>query len=367
MSDAEVLISIRNVSKSFGPFVAVEDVSLDIRQGEFFSLLGASGSGKTTLLRMLAGLEGTTHGEILIQGQPMSAEPPYRRPVGMVFQNYAIFPHLDVRRNVAYGLRKRGLTKAKRDAMVDEMLDLVQLPGYGSRKPDQLSGGQRQRVALARALILRPQVLLLDEPLGALDKQLRDQMQLELRRLQRAVDITFVFVTHDQEEALTLSDRVAVMADGRVLQVDTPDDLYERPKSRQIARFVGTMNFLRAQVATINGGTATLDVEGLGRRNVAIERCPQGGSHDISVAIRPEKFALHTVAPETAAAMVSGIVEARVYLGERSHFNVRIDGCDQPIAVSMQNPSLRHEGLPTEGGRVWLTCEDEALIPLDPE
>lgn len=367
MSSNEVLISIRNVRKSFGAFVAVDDVSLDIRQGEFFSLLGASGSGKTTLLRMLAGLEGTTQGEIFIQDQPMSQVPPYRRPVGMVFQNYAIFPHLDVRRNIAYGLRKQGLSQARRDALVDEMLDLVQLPGYGSRKPHQLSGGQRQRVALARALILRPQVLLLDEPLGALDKQLRDQMQLELRRLQRAVGITFVFVTHDQEEALTLSDRIAVMADGRVLQVDTPDGLYEAPQSRRVARFVGTMNFLRARVVSRADQAATLDVEGLGRRTVAISRCAGGGTPDISIAIRPEKFALHAVAPETATAVVSGTIEARVYLGERSHYHVKVDGCDQPIAVSTQNTSLRHEGQPMEGRRVWLTWEDEALIPLDPE
>lgn len=367
MSSAEVLISIRKVCKSFGTFVAVDDVSLDIRQGEFFSLLGASGSGKTTLLRMLAGLEGTTQGEILINGEPMSQVPPYRRPVGMVFQNYAIFPHLDVRRNIAYGLRKQGLSQARRDAMVDEMLDLVQLPGYGARKPHQLSGGQRQRVALARALILRPQVLLLDEPLGALDKQLRDQMQLELRRLQRAVGITFVFVTHDQEEALTLSDRIAVMADGRVLQVDTPDGLYEKPISRRVARFVGTMNFLRARVMARAGDHVTLEVEGLGHRSVATSLCTQGDDREICVAIRPEKFTLHPSAPETAAATVSGTIEARVYLGERSHYHVRIDGCDQPIAVSTQNTSVRHDGAPMEGRRVWLTWEDEALIPMDPE
>ena len=215
-------ISIRNVGKSFGSFRAIDSISMDIQQGEFFSLLGASGCGKTTLLRMLAGFETPSQGEIFIDGQPMSDVPPFERPVNMVFQNYAIFPHLNVRDNIAYGLRKQRLPKAKRNAMVDEMLDLVQLAGYGDRKADELSGGQRQRVALARALILKPKVLLLDEPLGALDKQLREQMQLELRRLQRSVGITFVFVTHDQEEALTLSDRIAVMQGGDVLQVDTP-------------------------------------------------------------------------------------------------------------------------------------------------
>ena len=211
---SDAFISIRNVDKFFGKFQAIDDVSIDIGHGEFFSLLGSSGCGKTTLLRTLAGFENPSSGEIYIDGQPMSEVPPHMRPVNMVFQSYAIFPHLNVRDNIAYGLRKQKLPKAKRYEMVDEMLDLIALPGYGDRKANELSGGQRQRIALARALILRPKVLLLDEPLGALDKQLREQMQLELRALQRTVGITFVFVTHDQEEALTLSDRIAVMSTG---------------------------------------------------------------------------------------------------------------------------------------------------------
>ncbi|MDA0962012.1 MAG: ABC transporter ATP-binding protein, partial [Proteobacteria bacterium] len=198
MTNSDAFISIRNVQKFFGTFQAIESVSMDIGQGEFFSLLGASGCGKTTLLRMLAGFEDTSAGEIYIDGQPMSDVPPHQRPVNMVFQSYAIFPHLNVRDNIAYGLRKRKLTRDQRYEMVDEMLDLIKLQGYGTRKANELSGGQRQRIALARALILRPKVLLLDEPLGALDKQLREQMQLELRALQRQVGISFVFVTHDQ-------------------------------------------------------------------------------------------------------------------------------------------------------------------------
>ena len=232
MNGNDAYISIRNVSKFFGTFQAINDVSLDIAGGEFFSLLGASGSGKTTLLSMLAGFEPATKGDIFIDGQSMNSVPPNHRPVNTVFQNYAIFPHLNVRDNIAYGLRKAQLSRAKRYEMVDEMLELIKLPGYGTRKAHQLSGGQRQRIALARALILRPKVLLLDEPLGALDKQLREQMQLELRALQRKVGITFVFVTHDQEEALALSDRIAVMQGGRGLQVDTPAGLYESPNSR---------------------------------------------------------------------------------------------------------------------------------------
>ncbi|MEO1471689.1 MAG: ATP-binding cassette domain-containing protein, partial [Pseudomonadota bacterium] len=239
-------------------------------EGEFFSLLGASGCGKTTLLRMLAGFETPTSGEIWIDGQPMSAVPPFERPVNMVFQNYAIFPHLNVRDNIAYGLRKARLPRATRHAMVDEMLDLVQLRGYGDRRAHQLSGGQRQRIALARALILKPKVLLLDEPLGALDKQLREQMQIELRRLQRTVGITFVFVTHDQEEALALSDRIAVMAGGAVLQIDTPDGLYERPRTREVASFIGTMNFLEGRVLSRASGHARL-----GSRRSARSRCPR--------------------------------------------------------------------------------------------
>ena len=256
MTGSNAFISIRNVSKFFGTFQAIDDVSMDIGQGEFFSLLGASGCGKTTLLRMLAGFESTSRGEIFIDGQAMSDVPPHHRPVNMVFQNYAIFPHLNVRDNIAYGLRRLRLARAKRDELVDEMLDLIKLPGYGSRKANELSGGQRQRIALARALILRPKVLLLDEPLGALDKQLREQMQLELRALQRQVGITFVFVTHDQHEALSMADRLAVFNEGRIAQIGTPQDIYDRPKTRFVADFVGSSNVLPPDLTRALGGPA---------------------------------------------------------------------------------------------------------------
>ena len=273
-------ISIRNVNKFFGSFQAIDNVSMDIGQGEFFSLLGASGCGKTTLLRMLAGFESTSDGEILIDGQPSADVPPHHRPVNMVFQSYAIFPHLNVADNIAYGLRKQRLSKEKKKEMVDEMLELIKLPGYGARKANELSGGQRQRIALARALILRPKVLLLDEPLGALDKQLREQMQLELRALQRQVGITFVFVTHDQEEALTLSDRIAVMSGGKVLQVDTPEGLYEAPKTREVASFIGNMNFFQGTVRRNGSNETAIETQGLGNIPISLDKVTKpAGDH----------------------------------------------------------------------------------------
>ena len=246
MSDP--IISFQGVSKRFGQVTAVDNTSFDIQRGEVFSLLGPSGCGKTTLLRMVAGFEVPSAGEIMIDGQPMSATPPNHRPVNMVFQNYAIFPHLNVRNNIAFGMRKAGLTRAELDKRIDEALELIKLPGYGSRGADELSGGQRQRVALARALIKQPKVLLLDEPLGALDKKLREQMQIELRQLQQQIGITFLFVTHDQEEALTLSDRIAVMSEGAVMEIASPGQLYESPGSPFVADFIGSMNFFEGEI-----------------------------------------------------------------------------------------------------------------------
>jgi spermidine/putrescine ABC transporter ATP-binding subunit len=351
------MIVIQNVSKSFGRVQAVRDVSLDIKAGEFFSLLGASGSGKTTLLRMIAGFEGVSSGKILIDGQEMQEFPPHLRPVNMVFQNYAIFPHLNVRDNIAYGLQRLGLPKPRRDAMVAEMLEMIALPGYGERRANQLSGGQMQRVALARALILKPKVLLLDEPLGALDKQLREQMQLELRLLQQKLGITFVLVTHDQEEALTLSDRVAVMADGQVVQVDTPAGLYERPKNRRVAGFIGSMNFFPGTVH--RQGTPEVAVEGLGRMvmNGHDDGRPHGAA--ATVAIRPEKLALSAQAPGGRA--VEAVVQARQYLGGRHMLHVGLPGRTTPVAVAVQESV---DNL-APGQPVWLTWKDDAFLILD--
>lgn len=356
-------ISIRNIDKFFGKVQAIDDVSIDIGHGEFFSLLGASGCGKTTLLRMLAGFEAPSEGEIYIDDQPMSEVPPHHRPVNMVFQNYAIFPHLNVRDNIAYGLRRHKLSKAQRDEMVDEMLELIKLPGFGDRKANELSGGQRQRIALARALILKPKVLLLDEPLGALDKQLREQMQLELRALQRTVGITFVFVTHDQEEALTLSDRIAVMANGRVLQLDTPTGLYEKPKSRDVASFIGTMNFFDAKVASVNGSSVEVEAKGLGRvRAERGERAVTEGDQ-IEVAIRPEKLELSEAEPGSGGPAIRGTLENSAYLGERSHFFVRLDGLDKPVAVSSQN-KMNAIAAAEQARPIWLSWDPEAMVLL---
>jgi len=361
------IISIRGVSKRFGSVRAVDSVDLDIRRGEFFSVLGPSGCGKTTLLRMLAGFESPSNGEIYIDGKAMSAIPPHQRPVNMVFQNYAIFPHLNVRRNIAFGLRKSGLSGAEVDAKVEEMLELIELSGYAERAPTELSGGERQRVALARALIKRPTVLLLDEPLGALDKKLREQMQLELRALQKSVGITFVFVTHDQEEALTLSDRIAVMAKGLVLQVETPTGLYEKPNCRFVADFIGTMNFFDGRLLSSSEGNAIIDASSLGTIEAEVNGLDFAVGDDIMVAIRPEKLVLHVQSPNGECNVVAARTGPVAYLGDRSHYHVYLDGRERPVAVAVQNnegPSVRSV---SAGEPVWLSFSSGSLVLLKPE
>jgi len=361
---AQPCIAIQNVSKHFGEVRAVDDVSMEIGHGEFFSLLGASGCGKTTLLRMLAGFEGLTSGEIYIDGEPISGVAPNHRPVNMVFQSYAIFPHLNVADNIAYGLRKQKLSKAEKGKIVDEMLELIKLPGYGSRKANQLSGGQRQRVALARALVLRPKVLLLDEPLGALDKKLREQMQLELRALQRRVGITFVFVTHDQEEALTLSDRIAVMSGGKTLQIDSASALYERPVNREVADFIGTMNFFDGRTGSGANGRTPVEVKGLGAVSVPSPAAAPAAGIDVCVAIRPEKLMLSTDKPEDADRVVEGRLDNVAYLGESSHLFVTLPGCPEPVVVAAQNYAAGWLSEKDHGRPVWLRWSDESLVLL---
>jgi spermidine/putrescine ABC transporter ATP-binding subunit len=361
------IISIRNVFKEFGGVKAVNDVNLEIERGEFFSLLGPSGCGKTTLLRMLAGFEAPTSGEIFIDDQPMSAISAYRRPVNMVFQNYAIFPHLDVRGNIAFGMRKSGLSKAELDARVEEMLEMIKLPGYASRGATQLSGGERQRVALARALIKHPKVLLLDEPLGALDKKLREQMQLELRALQKSVGITFVFVTHDQEEALTMSDRIAVMSKGQVLQVEGPTGLYENPKTHFVADFIGTMNFFSGSVRGVANGAADIDAGPLGAVAALSEGAAPSVGADVVVAIRPEKLKLSLEELSVEVNAVKGRMGPAAYLGDRSHFYIYIDGREEPVAVAMQNVERGMAQLRDSDQSVWLHWDNDSIVLLPPE
>ncbi len=362
----DAFISIQEVSKSFGSVHAVKSVSIDIARGEFFSLLGPSGCGKTTLLRMLAGLEYPTSGEILIDGQPMSSVAPNRRPVGMVFQNYAIFPHLNVKQNIGYSLRRDRLPKAQFNAKVAEMLELIRLPGYEMRGAHELSGGERQRVALARALIRRPKVLLLDEPLGALDKKLREQMQLELRALQRSIGITFVFVTHDQEEALTMSDRIAVMAKGRTLQVDSPTELYETPQNRDVADFIGTINFFDAGVREVGDGRAVIDAGALGMLSAALRKQILSPGEQVLAAIRPEKLVISFEEP-AATNRVKAKLDAAAYLGDRSHYYVRIQGLDQPVAVSAQNLNQAHTLGNGASADIWLSWASDAVVLLPKE
>jgi ABC-type Fe3+/spermidine/putrescine transport system ATPase subunit len=326
-------IVLDGVVREFGPVRAVDGVDLEVAEGEFLSLLGASGSGKTTLLRIVAGLERPDGGRVLIDGEDVTTVPPERRPTNMVFQSYALFPHLDVARNVGYGLRGAGLGRAARARKIDDALALVRLSGLGPRRPDQLSGGQRQRVALARALVRRPKVLLLDEPLAALDRRLREEMRVELRALQRTVGITFVLVTHDQEEALSLSDRVAVMARGRILQVDTPERLYAHPADREVASFIGTMNLIPGRIVAIEGGWATVDAGPLGPMRAACTATWVRPEASVLVGLRPEAL---TFGPRADASInrLSGRVAARAFLGDRRHLHVEVPGLEPALIVA---------------------------------
>jgi spermidine/putrescine ABC transporter ATP-binding subunit len=322
-------LSVAGLRKSFGDVVVVNDVSLEVARGEFFALLGPSGCGKTTLLRMIAGFETQDSGAITIDGEAMNDVPAHQRPTNMVFQSYAIFPHLNVFDNIAYGLRKQKLPKETLRAKIEAMLAIVRLEGLDGRAADQLSGGQRQRVALARALVRQPKLLLLDEPLGALDKRLREAMQVELRVIQRQVGITFLLVTHDQAEALSLCDRVAVMESGRILQIAAPRELYERPGCRAVADFIGEMNFFHATVRAITDAHVTVNAGILGIVTFPRANLAAGIKTDehILLAIRPE----HVRFGESG---VAGEIADATFLGERSHFHVRLAGRGEPVAVS---------------------------------
>jgi spermidine/putrescine transport system ATP-binding protein len=327
-------IRLVDLTKDFREVRAVDNVSLDIGGAEFFSLLGPSGCGKTTTLRMIGGFEMPTGGRIELRGRDVTVEPPDKRPVNMVFQNYALFPHLDVAGNVGFGLRRKSVEKSEITRRVGEALDLVHLAGYDKRKPNQLSGGQQQRVALARALVNRPNVLLLDEPLGALDLKLRKRLQIELKRIQNEVGITFVYVTHDQEEALTMSDRIAVMHRGRVEQLGTPEELYERPETRFVADFIGTTNLLHGTVEAVDGETAVVRLNSGDCCRVVRDGYAVGAPIDLS--LRPESIAIQP-ADVTTNGRITGAVEQVAYLGATVQYQVRTSG---GLAMTILTPKV---------------------------
>ena len=355
------IVSIDSVRKNFGIYTALDDVSLDILPGEFFSLLGPSGCGKTTLLRSIAGFEQPTSGDIRIDGRSVISEPPNRRPTNMVFQNYAIFPHLDVENNVAYGLKRLKLDKAEEARRVGEALERVRLGHLGKRRSSELSGGQRQRVALARALVLKPKVLLLDEPLSALDKNLREEMQIELRSLQKDVGITFILVTHDQHEAMALSDRIAVMFDGRVAQVAGAREIYRRPRTRLVAHFLGGMNFLTGRITAETADSATVELDGLGAAKVSKPTGFTTKTGSVTVGIRPEKLRIAS-GSDAQLQTFAGTITNTTYLGQSTQLSVALEGASQPLQVLTNDPQASE--LPV-GAAVRLAGDADDMILIE--
>ena len=362
MSD---FVELEAVTKRYDKVVAVDDVSLSIKRGEFFSLLGPSGCGKTTVLRLIGGFILPDRGRVLIDDQDVTDLPPNKRPTNTVFQSYAIFPHLNVRDNIAYGLRTERLPKAELDGRVAQALAMIKLEHCAEKSSTQLSGGERQRVALARALVKRPKVLLLDEPLGALDKRLRESMQVELRQLQREVGISFVFVTHDQEEALSMSDRIAVMEKGTILQVADPKTLYEAPSSRAVASFIGTMNLFEGRIASVLGNAIVVETRALGR----LETPRRDGAlfaagNPVLVALRPETLSVSR-ASQGSHSVPCRLISA-AYFGDRSQLQVAVEGSPTSVAVAVPTGGSANGEVFRAGETLHLSWRSDGVVLLPP-
>jgi putrescine transport system ATP-binding protein len=361
---AKPFIEFRHVTKKFGDFVAVDDLSLTIYEREFFALLGPSGCGKTTLMRMIAGFEEPTSGEVFLDGQNLAGVPPYRRPTNMMFQSYALFPHMNVEQNIAFGLKQDRMPADQIRARVEEMLALVKLTPFARRKPHQLSGGQKQRVALARSLAKKPKVLLLDEPLAALDKKLREETQFELTDLQQKLGLTFVIVTHDQEEAMTVADRIAVMNHGRIIQVATPAEIYEQPNSRYVADFIGDINLLEGRINSTFDHLVRMECAGTGAV-VEVDQAVEAEKGDAAwFAIRPEKVAISLDPPaEGAVNTVSGEVWDIGYLGDVSIYHVRLP-TGATVKSTVTNRTRLVERPITWDDKVWLSWQRDGGVVL---
>jgi putrescine transport system ATP-binding protein len=351
------------VRKEFDGFVAVDDVSLTIRQGEIFALLGASGCGKSTLLRVLAGFERPTRGRVVLDGQDITELPPYERPINMMFQSYALFPHMSVEQNVAFGLRQDGMGKADIARRVEEMLALVQMEKFARRKPHQLSGGQQQRVALARSLAKSPKLLLLDEPMGALDKKLRSQMQLELVNIVERLGVTCVMVTHDQEEAMTMAHRIAIMDAGWIRQLGTPDEIYEQPSCRFTAEFIGSVNLIEGKIKDDEKDFITIASPALDALAYVGHGVTGFEGQDVALALRPEKIQVSADEPAQPHNKVRGVIEEIAYFGSHSVFHVRLPGGTKILANMINSQRWASERF-TWNDEVWLSWDDQAGVVL---
>ena len=351
---AQPFIEFCNVTKRYGSFTAVDDLSLKIFEREFFALLGPSGCGKTTLMRTLAGFEEVSEGDVFLEGENLAGVPPYRRPVNMMFQSYALFPHMSVEKNIAFGLKQDGMAKSEMDDRVAAMLTLVKMEQFGKRKPDQLSGGQKQRVALARSLAKQPKLLLLDEPLGALDRKLREETQFELVDLQEKLGITFMIVTHDQEEAMTVADRIAVMEQGRIVQVDPPMEMYERPNSRYVADFLGDINLIAAKTTGSAKGKVNLETNS-GQKLDVVSSEDFAPDRNVWFATRPEKLNISRKKPAKTTNAFEGEVWDIAYLGGVTVYKVKLDS-GEFVKASVLNSSVSEFDMITWEERVWVTC-----------